>query len=58
MERMRINNRSMAREEKMHDGNLDELQDGYLASRMLVHNPFMNQLREQVSIYAFEHMLF
>ena len=48
----------MAREERMHDGNLDEMQDGYLARTMIVHHPFLNHIREQVSIYAFEHMLF
>jgi hypothetical protein len=36
----------------------DELQDGYHVKGMIVHNPFLNDLRSKTSVFSFEHMLF
>lgn len=57
---VRVNNRKMFSEEKMHQqgAGADEIQDGYHIRGMIVHNPFLEDLSQTVSTYAFEHMLF
>ena len=52
----------MFREEKLHGSNnfngTDEIQDSYHVRSMVCHNPFLADLRQRCSVYAFEHMLF
>jgi hypothetical protein len=61
-QRIRLNNKQMFREEKLHGSSNftggDEIQDGYHVKSMICHHPFLADLRERCSIYAFEHMLF
>lgn len=52
----------MFREEKLHGSNgfngADEIQDSYHVRSMICHHPFLADLRQRCSVYAFEHMLF
>ena len=51
----------MMREEKYNNSELfggNEIQDGHHIRAMIVHHPLLEDLRENVSIFAFEHMLF